>query len=144
MKTYRFGSEHMIPYLGQKNHLLLFFDCLQTRLVISSNSTHTRGLFMNDSNLSFDFCPCRRCKDSHPQLNTPIMGMAFPYSVTHMVVCALCGNKRCPHAEDHRYMCTQSNEPGQTPRLMAQSIPVSRDEQDSEQNVPSDDHPSLF
>jgi hypothetical protein len=30
-----------------------------------------------------------------------------------MIVCPTCGNKRCPHASDHRYECTQSNEPGQ-------------------------------
>jgi hypothetical protein len=30
-----------------------------------------------------------------------------------MVTCAICGNKRCPHATDHRLACTNSNEPGQ-------------------------------
>lgn len=30
-----------------------------------------------------------------------------------MVVCPSCGNKRCPHANDHRNGCTGSNEPGQ-------------------------------
>lgn len=30
-----------------------------------------------------------------------------------MVVCQACGNKRCPHATDHRHVCTRSNEPGQ-------------------------------
>ena len=29
------------------------------------------------------------------------------------VVCPECGNKRCPHANDHRHACTGSNEPGQ-------------------------------
>lgn len=33
----------------------------------------------------------------------------FPF----MRVCATCGNKRCPHANDHRNQCTGSNEPGQ-------------------------------
>lgn len=28
-------------------------------------------------------------------------------------VCPICGNKRCPHARDHRNACTGSNEPGQ-------------------------------
>ena len=28
-------------------------------------------------------------------------------------VCAKCGNKRCPHASDHKYKCTKSNEPNQ-------------------------------
>ncbi|WP_208457235.1 hypothetical protein [Burkholderia gladioli] len=30
-----------------------------------------------------------------------------------MVLCPTCGNKRCPHATDHRNECTGSNEPGQ-------------------------------
>jgi hypothetical protein len=30
-----------------------------------------------------------------------------------MIVCSICGNKRCPHAADHAYECTGSNEPGQ-------------------------------
>jgi hypothetical protein len=32
---------------------------------------------------------------------------------TRMVLCATCGNKRCPHATDHHLLCTDSNEPGQ-------------------------------
>lgn len=30
-----------------------------------------------------------------------------------MIVCETCGNKRCPHANDHRNECSGSNEPGQ-------------------------------
>lgn len=30
-----------------------------------------------------------------------------------MVLCPECGNKRCPHATDHRYACTGSNDIGQ-------------------------------
>lgn len=30
-----------------------------------------------------------------------------------MVLCALCGNKRCPHANHHDNDCTKSNKPGQ-------------------------------
>lgn len=45
-------------------------------------------------------CWCRTCR---------------PVTVTDMrfVVCPDCGNKRCPHANDHRNACTGSNEPGQ-------------------------------
>lgn len=32
---------------------------------------------------------------------------------TRFVVCPDCGNKRCPRANDHRNVCTWSNEPGQ-------------------------------
>ena len=30
-----------------------------------------------------------------------------------MVLCALCGNKRCPHANNHTNTCTNSNKSGQ-------------------------------
>lgn len=30
-----------------------------------------------------------------------------------LIACGQCGNKRCPHATDHRNACTRSNEPGQ-------------------------------
>ncbi|HIC8898354.1 hypothetical protein LWT81_16575 [Enterobacter hormaechei] len=45
-------------------------------------------------------CWCRTCR---------------PITLTDMrfVVCPDCGNKRCPHANDHRNSCTGSNEPGQ-------------------------------
>lgn len=37
-----------------------------------------------------------------------------PHSVEmRMILCPTCGNKRCPHANDHRNACTGSNEPGQ-------------------------------
>lgn len=32
---------------------------------------------------------------------------------TRMMLCRVCGNKRCPAAADHRNKCTGSNEPGQ-------------------------------
>ncbi|HGG8856073.1 TPA: hypothetical protein ACJJWP_001699 [Enterobacter roggenkampii] len=45
-------------------------------------------------------CWCRTCR------TVTISDMRF-------VVCPECGNKRCPHANDHRHACTGSNEPGQ-------------------------------
>lgn len=35
------------------------------------------------------------------------------FADSRFVVCPDCGNKRCPHANDHRNACTGSNEPGQ-------------------------------
>lgn len=45
-------------------------------------------------------CSCQPCRP------VTIADMRF-------VVCPVCGNKRCPHANDHRNECTGSNEPGQ-------------------------------
>lgn len=46
-----------------------------------------------------------RLKDD-TYLDMPVVG-------TRMITCAHCGNKRCPSATDHRFVCTGSNEPGQ-------------------------------
>lgn len=46
-------------------------------------------------------CPCIQCLS---EVETFIWWM---------VVCDLCGNKRCPHSDDHRSPCTGSNETGQ-------------------------------
>lgn len=43
-------------------------------------------------------CWCRTCR--------PVT-----FADSHFVVCPECGNKRCPHANDHRHACTGSNEP---------------------------------
>lgn len=34
-------------------------------------------------------------------------------SSVRMIVCEHCGNKRCPHAEDHDLLCMGSNAPDQ-------------------------------
>ena len=44
-------------------------------------------------------CKCKAC---NPQMNGKVM-----------FLCEKCGNKRCPHATDHTYACTNSNESGQ-------------------------------
>lgn len=49
-------------------------------------------------------CACQRC-----------WAEASPYAQMRdrMFLCETCGNKRCPHATDHRNLCTGSNAPGQ-------------------------------
>ena len=37
----------------------------------------------------------------------------YPVTMQRMIVCPDCGNKRCPKASNHRYECTNSNEPNQ-------------------------------
>ena len=46
-------------------------------------------------------CDCYRCEADRGQY------------LARMIVCPVCGSKRCPHATDHREACTGSNEPGQ-------------------------------
>lgn len=52
-----------------------------------------------------DACGCQRCRHDR--------SAATPFVFPIMVLCRECGNKRCPHATDHRNACTRSNEPGQ-------------------------------
>ena len=49
-----------------------------------------------------------------PVTNCHCAACLGPYEAgRQMVLCALCGNKRCPHANHHANACTNSNEPGQ-------------------------------
>ena len=50
-------------------------------------------------------CGCRAC--------------ATPERLQQFIVCDICSNKRCPHATDHKYHCTNSNEPGQPGSIYA-------------------------
>lgn len=60
-------------------------------------------------------CRCRRClEEDFRQKHGGTSRLLVPmHPVNLFIVCAICGNKRCPHATDHRLACTNSNEPGQ-------------------------------
>lgn len=51
-------------------------------------------------------CVCHRCIRENDLRGDGGM----PLSVEAMILCEVCGNKRCPHASDHRLACTDSNE----------------------------------
>ena len=57
-------------------------------------------------------CDCRACLSSRAQV-VVIGGMILPAEAFTVPICGQCGNKRCPHATDHRNECSGSNEPGQ-------------------------------
>ena len=48
-------------------------------------------------------CDCETCTPQGDGFKKPM----------RMICCTTCGNKRCPHATDHRNACTGSSEPGQ-------------------------------
>lgn len=57
-------------------------------------------------------CGCHRCwRERH----------AIAYR--RMILCETCGNKRCPHATDHRNACTRSNAPGQEGSIYGKMSP---------------------
>jgi hypothetical protein len=51
-------------------------------------------------------CNCRQCRRDRNEMSSS----GFPIEMAMMIVCDICGNKRCPHAENHKYKCTNSNE----------------------------------
>jgi hypothetical protein len=59
-----------------------------------------------------DQCQCRQCLRDRKE-GRKFEGVFFPAEQTRMILCQVCGNKRCPHATNHRNACTGSNEPGQ-------------------------------
>lgn len=62
-------------------------------------------------------CGCRTCireGDKEKREESERLGEFFiPTEMTYMILCPKCGNKRCPHANDHRNSCTNSNDLGQ-------------------------------
>lgn len=60
-------------------------------------------------------CPCNACHKERLAANPPAdrTGSLMALASRGMVLCPACGNKRCPHANDHRNACTGSNELGQ-------------------------------
>lgn len=77
----------------------------------------TDSAFDAASTAAVQDCPCRQCvRARDAQENGGVdagLGFRIPTELTRMILCPTCGNKRCPHANDHRLACTGSNEPGQ-------------------------------
>ena len=61
--------------------------------------------------MSQNACECHRCIREKGLTGDGVLKL--PLSATKMILCPLCGNKRCPHASDHGQRCTGSTEPGQ-------------------------------
>lgn len=52
--------------------------------------------------MMINMCSCAACSEENGE----------PFGI-RMILCSECGKKRCPHATDHRLVCTKSNDPGQ-------------------------------
>lgn len=64
-------------------------------------------------------CECHRCiKENDLRDATG----RLPLSLTKMILCPQCGNKRCPKASDHRLACTGSNDSGQPGSVYAEHV----------------------
>jgi hypothetical protein len=62
-------------------------------------------------------CWCHKCNE-HNTVN------GLPFSMTQMILCPECGNKRCPKASDHQLDCTGSNKAGQHGSVYTAPQPV--------------------
>lgn len=77
--------------------------------------------FICEGTGEFHHRQCAKCDGTgRQQMNTPQCNCAAclkdrddAVGLRRMILCASCGNKRCPHATDHRHACTNSNETGQ-------------------------------
>jgi hypothetical protein len=62
-------------------------------------------------------CGCHKCVSedvaANPLLAGELLFAGIDPRLNRYFLCETCGNKRCPHATDHRNACTGSNEPGQ-------------------------------
>lgn len=61
--------------------------------------------------------PTSNCGNCHTCLRGQVVdlggGLEVSVTATRMILCPVCGCKRCPKATDHELPCTGSNEPGQ-------------------------------
>lgn len=64
-------------------------------------------------------CSCYACTKARVAVEPGELMFGQPVAMMRMFLCETCGNKRCPHAADHRNACTGSNEPGQPGSLYA-------------------------
>lgn len=63
-----------------------------------------------------ELCYCRQCRTERQEIRTVSLTghdlTTLPLGAGQfvgMITCETCGNKRCPHATDHRHACTDSN-----------------------------------
>ena len=96
----------MVDHSGDSNNMVepVTTACkLRDAVEIIRNSgiaIDAEKIFAERDALNAPDCWCRTCR--------PVT-----FSDSRFVVCPECGNKRCPHANDHRNACSGSNEPGQ-------------------------------
>ncbi len=85
--------------------LLTALPYLITQLLDSSKDLPQAASRTNATQPSH--CNCRACLRDQRDEN------GFPKLLSTFVVCSQCGNKRCPKAQNHQNLCTNSNAPNQ-------------------------------
>ena len=72
----------------------------ETAKVVQEQFRHAKEVLGDDYPSYYPRCGCRTCRPNK-------------LGDMRMIVCRICGNKRCPHANNHENKCTNSNAPGQ-------------------------------
>lgn len=67
-------------------------------------------------------CQCIQCLRDRNE-GAEFGGIFIPEEMQRMIVCQICGNKRCPHSTNHRNDCTGSNDNGQPGSIYTTSEP---------------------
>jgi len=58
-------------------------------------------------------CQCIKCVEENEKINPGPTNEFGPINLQQFFACQICGNKRCPHSDNHNNPCTGSNEIGQ-------------------------------
>lgn len=77
-------------------------------------------------------CDCYACSVAAAKAD-PVSLAGHPFGhplLARMILCETCGNKRCPHAANHRLACTDSNDVGQAGSLY-ENVPLTTQDQPS-------------
>jgi hypothetical protein len=65
-----------------------------------------------------ELCSCGKCREKIDE----VIPSFYSIASQGMILCSLCGNKRCPHASSHEYRCTQSNAVDQSPETLSERV----------------------
>lgn len=111
-----------LPTMNQDDYPGLGDWWVQLRIGEDSDEVLARvyGATPQEANSRAEALACRAAMLQGADGNSPVSPDCWcrtcrPVTMSDMrfVVCPDCGNKRCPHANDHRNACTGSNDPGQ-------------------------------
>lgn len=68
------------------------------------------------------FKTSRWCYQCNKDRNVSFNRIDNPFAGTRMILCPKCSNECRPHATDHNYVCTKSNESGQPDKSLCLTI----------------------